>query len=117
MQVHGHGTDCGPDLIIGQAHCFLKEKIMDKKRIEEALRDFDVKRSEDFVEYSMSKTTVTVVRDDYRFIRVWERIVFEMKLEDIHDLVYEMDDEYEDGDDDDIILIVMKSGYMSIDIK
>ena len=40
-----------------------------------------------------------------------------MKLEDIHDLVYEMDDEYEDGDDDDIILIVMKSGYMSIDIK
>ena len=117
MQVHGHGTDCGPDLIIGQAHCFLKEKIMDKKRIDEALRDFDVKRSEDFVEYSMSKTTVTVVRDDYLFIRVWERIVFEMKLEDIHDLVYEMDDEYEDGDDDDIILIVMKSGYMSIDIK
>ena len=117
MQVHGHGTDCGPDLIIGQAHCFLKEKIMDKKRIEEALRDFDVKRSEDFVEYRMSKTTVTVVRDDYLFIRVWERIVFEMKLEDIHDLVYEMDDEYEDGDDDDIILIVMKSGYMSIDIK
>ena len=90
---------------------------MDKKRIEEALRDFDVKRSEDFVEYSMSKTTVTVVRDDYLFIRVWERIVFEMKLEDIHDLVYEMDDEYEDGDDDDIILIVMKSGCMSIDIK
>ena len=117
MQVHGHGTDCGPDLIIGQAPCFLKEKIMDKKRIEEALRDFDVKRSEDFIEYSMSKTTVTVVRDDYLFIRVWERIVFEMKLEDIHDLVYEMDDEYEDGDDDDIILIVMKSGYMSIDIK
>ena len=117
MQVHGHGTDCGPDLIIGQAHCFLKEKIMDKKRIDEALRDFDVKRSEDFIEYSMSKTTVTVVREEYLFIRVWERIVFEMKLEDIHDLVYEMDDEYEDGDDDDIILIVMKSGYMSIDIK
>ena len=117
MQVHGHGTDCGPDLIIGQAHCFLKEKIMDKKRIEEALRDFDVKRSEDFVEYRMSKTTVTVVREEYLFIRVWERIVFEMKLEDIHDLVYEMDDEYEDGDDDDIILIVMKGGYMSIDIK
>ena len=117
MQVHGHGTDCGPDLIIGQAPCFLKEKIMDKKRIDEALRDFDVKRSEDFIEYSMSKTTVTVVREEYLFIRVWERIVFEMKLEDIHDLVYEMDDEYEDGDDDDIILIVMKSGYMSIDIK
>ena len=117
MQVHGHGTDCGPDLIIGQAPCFLKEKIMETKRIEEALRDFDVKRSEDFVEYRMSKTTVTVVREEYLFIRVWERIVFEMKLEDIHDLVYEMDDEYEDGDDDDIILIVMKSGYMSIDIK
>ena len=117
MQVHGHGTDCGPDLIIGQAHCFLKEKIMETKRIEEALRDFDVKRSEDFVEYRMSKTTVTVVREEYLFIRVWERIVFEMKLEDIHDLVYEKDDEYEDGDDDDIILIVMKSGYMSIDIK
>ena len=117
MQVHGHGTDCGPDLIIGQAPCFLKEKIMDKKRIEEALRDFDVKRSEDFIEYSMSKTTVTVVRDDYLFIRVWGRIVFDMKLEDIHDLVYEKDDEYEDGDDDDIILIVMKSGYMSIDVK
>ena len=117
MQVHGHGTDCGPDLIIGQAHCFLKEKIMETKRIEEALRDFDVKRSEDFVEYSMSKTTVTVVRDDYLFIRVWGRIVFDMKLEDIHDLVYEKDEEYEDGDDDDIILIVMKSGYMSIDIK
>ena len=117
MQVHGHGTDCGPDLIIGQAPCFLKEKIMETKRIEEALRDFDVKRSEDFVEYRMSKTTVTVVREDYLFIRVWERIVFEMKLEDIHDLVYEMDDEYEDGDDDDIILIVMKSGYMSIDVK
>ena len=117
MQVHGHGTDCGPDLIIGQAHCFLKEKIMETKRIEEALRDFDVKRSEDFVEYSMSKTTVTVVRDDYLFIRVWGRIVFDMKLEDIHDLVYEKDEEYEDGDDDDIILIGMKSGYMSIDIK
>ena len=117
MQVHGHGTDCGPDLIIGQAPCFLKEKIMETKRIEEALRDFDVKRSEDFVEYRMSKTTVTVVREEYLFIRVWERIVFEMKLEDIHDLVYEMDDEYEDGDDDDIILIVMKGGYMSIDIK
>ena len=117
MQVHGHGTDCGPDLIIGQAPCFLKEKIMETKRIEEALRDFDVKRSADFVEYRMSKTTVTVVREEYLFIRVWERIVFEMKLEDIHDLVYEMDDEYEDGDDDDIILIVMKSGYMSIDIK
>ena len=117
MQVHGRGIDCGPDLIIGQAPCFLKEKIMETKRIEEALRDFDVKRSEDFVEYRMSKTTVTVVREEYLFIRVWERIVFEMKLEDIHDLVYEMDDEYEDGDDDDIILIVMKSGYMSIDIK
>ena len=117
MQVHGHGTDCGPDLIIGQAPCFLKEKIMETKRIEEALRDFDVKRSEDFVEYRMSKTTVTVVREEYLFIRVWERIVFEMKLEDIHDLVYEMDDEYEDGDDHDIILIVMKGGYMSIDIK
>ena len=97
MQVHGHGTDCGPDLIIGQAPYFLKEKIMETKRIEEALRDFDVKRSEDFVEYSMSKTTVTVVREEYLFIRVWERTVFEMKLEDIHDLVYEMDDEYEDG--------------------
>ena len=117
MQVHGHGTDCGPDLIIGQAPCFLKEKIMETKRIEEALRDFDVKRSEDFVEYSMSKTTVTVVREDYLFIRVWGKIVFEMKLEDIHDLVYEMDDEYEDGDDDDIILIVMKGGYMSIEVK
>ena len=67
---------------------------MDKKRIDEALRDFDVKRSEDFIEYSMSKTTVTVVRDDYLFIRVWGRIVFDMKLEDIHDLVYEKDDEY-----------------------
>ena len=115
MQVHGHGTDCGPDLIIGQAPCFLKEKIMETKRIEEALRDFDVKRSEDFVEYSMSKTTVTVVRDDYLFIRVWGRIVFEMKLEDIHDLVYEMDDEYEDKDK--TIIIIMKGGYMSIDIE
>ena len=90
---------------------------METKRIEEALRDFDVKRSADFVEYSMSKTTVTVVREDYLFIRVWGKIVFEMKLEDIHDLVYEMDDEYEDGDDDDIILIVMKGGYMSIEVK
>ena len=116
MQVHGHGTDCGPDLIIGQAPCFLKEKIMDKKRIDEALRDFDVKRSEDFVEYSMSKTTVTVVRDDYLFIRVWGRIVFDMKLEDIHDLVYEKDDEFEDKEEK-TILIIMKGGYMSIDIK
>ena len=116
MQVHGHGTDCGPDLIIGQAPCFLKEKIMDKKRIDEALRDFDVKRSEDFIEYSMSKTTVTVVRDDYLFIRVWERTVFDMKLEDIHDLVYEKDDEFEDKEDK-TILIIMKGGYMSIDIK
>ena len=117
MQVHGHGTDCGPDLIIGQAHCFLKEKIMDKKRIDEALRDFDVKRSEDFVEYSMSKTTVTVVRDDYLFIRVWGRIVFDMKLEDIHDLVYEKDEEFEYEDEDKTIIIIMKGGYMSIDVK
>lgn len=117
MQVHGHGTDCGPDLIIGQAHCFLKEKIMDKKRIDEALRDFDVKRSEDFVEYSMSKTTVTVVRDDYLFIRVWERTVFDMKLEDIHDLVYEKDEEFEYEDEDKAILIIMKGGYMSFDVK
>ena len=117
MQVHGHGTDCGPDLIIGQAPYFLKEKIMETKRIEEALRDFDVKRSEDFVEYRMSKTTVTVVREEYLFIRVWERIVFEMKLEDIHDLVYEMDDEYEYEDEDKTIIIIMKGGYMSIDVK
>ena len=117
MQVHGHGTDCGPDLIIGQAHCFLKEKIMETKRIEEALRDFDVKRSEDFVEYSMSKTTVTVVRDDYLFIRVWGRIVFDMKLEDIHDLVYEKDEEFEYEDEDKTIIIIMKGGYMSIDVK
>ena len=117
MQVHGHGTDCGPDLIIGQARCFLKEKIMDKKRIDEALRDFDVKRSEDFVEYSMSKTTVTVVRDDYLFIRVWGRIVFDMKLEDIHDLVYEKDEEFEYEDEDKTIIIIMKGGYMSIDVK
>ena len=117
MQVHGHGTDCGPDLIIGQAHCFLKEKIMDKKRIDEALRDFDVKRSEDFIEYSMSKTTVTVVRDDYLFIRVWGRIVFVMKLEDIHDLVYEKDEEFEYEDEDKTIIIIMKGGYMSIDVK
>ena len=117
MQVHGHGTDCGPDLIIGQAHCFLKEKIMDKKRIDEALRDFDVKRSEDFIEYSMSKTTVTVVRDDYLFIRVWGRIVFDMKLEDIHDLVYEKDEEFEYEDEDKTIIIIMKGGYMSIDVK
>ena len=116
MQVHGHGTDCGPDLIIGQAPCFLKEKIMETKRIEEALRDFDVKRSADFVEYSMSKTTVTVVRDDYLFIRVWGRTVFDMKLEDIHDLVYEKDDEFEDKEDKTII-IIMKGGYMSIDVK
>ena len=117
MQVHGHGTDCGPDLIIGQAPCFLKEKIMDKKRIDEALRDFDVKRSEDFVEYRMSKTTVTVVREEYLFIRVWERIVFEMKLEDIHDLVYEKDEEFEYEDEDKTIIIIMKGGYMSIDIE
>ena len=117
MQVHGHGTDCGPDLIIGQAPCFLKEKIMDKKRIDEALRDFDVKRSEDFIEYSMSKTTVTVVRDDYLFIRVWGRIVFVMKLEDIHDLVYEKDEEFEYEDEDKTIIIIMKGGYMSIDVK
>lgn len=111
-----YGTDCGPDLIIGQAPCFLKEKIMETKRIEEALRDFDVKRSADFVEYSMSKTTVTVVREDYLFIRVWGKIVFDMKLEDIHDLVYEKDDEFEDKEDK-TILIIMKGGYMSIDIK
>lgn len=117
MQVHGQGTDCGPDLIIGQAPCFLKEKIMDTKRIEEALRDFDVKRSADFVEYSMYKTTVTVVRDDYLFIRVWGRIVFDMKLEDIHDLVYEKDEEFEDEDEDKTILIIMKGGYMSFDVK
>ena len=117
MQVHGLGTDCGPDLIIGQAPCFLKEKIMDKKRIDEALRDFDVKRSEDFIEYSMSKTTVTVVRDDYLFIRVWGRIVFDMKLEDIHDLVYEKDEEFEYEDEDKTIIIIMKGGYMSIDVK
>ena len=104
-------------MIIGQAHCFLKEKIMDKKRIDEALRDFDVKRSEDFVEYSMSKTTVTVVRDDYLFIRVWGRIVFDMKLEDIHDLVYEKDEEFEYEDEDKTIIIIMKGGYMSIDVK
>ena len=116
MQVHGRGIDCGPDLIIGQAPCFLKEKIMETKRIEEALRDFDVKRSADFVEYSMSKTTVTVVREDYLFIRVWGRTVFDMKLEDIHDLVYEKDDELEDKEDK-TILIIMKGGYMSIDIK
>ena len=116
MQAHGHGTDCGPDLIIGQAPCFLKEKIMDKRRIDEALRDFDVKRSEDFVEYSMSKTTVTVVREDYLFIRVWGRTVFDMKLEDIHDLVYEKEDEFEDKEDK-TILIIMKGGYMSIDIE
>ena len=90
---------------------------MDKKRIEEALRDFDVKRSEDFIEYSMSKTTVTVVRDDYLFIRVWGRIVFDMKLEDIHDLVYEKDEEFEYEDEDKTIIIIMKGGYMSIDIK
>ena len=116
MQEHGHGSDCGPDLIIGQAPCFLKEKIMDKRRIDEALRDFDVKRSEDFVEYSMSKTTVTVVREDYLFIRVWGRTVFDMKLEDIHDLVYEKEDEFEDKEDK-TILIIMKGGYMSIDIE
>ena len=90
---------------------------MDKKRIDEALRDFDVKRSEDFIEYSMSKTTVTVVRDDYLFIRVWGRIVFDMKLEDIHDLVYEKDEEFEYEDEDKTIIIIMKGGYMSIDIK
>ena len=90
---------------------------MDKKRIDEALRDFDVKRSEDFVEYSMSKTTVTVVRDDYLFIRVWGRIVFDMKLEDIHDLVYEKDEEFEYEDEDKTIIIIMKGGYMSIDVK
>lgn len=89
---------------------------METKRIEEALRDFDVKRSADFVEYSMSKTTVTVVREDYLFIRVWGKIVFDMKLEDIHDLVYEKDDEFEDKEDK-TILIIMKGGYMSIDIK
>ena len=117
MQEHGHGTDCGPDLIIGQAPCFLKEKIMDRTRIDEALRDFDVKRSADFVEYSMSKTTVTVVREDYLFIRVWGRTVFDMKLEDIHDLVYEKDEEFEDEDEDKTILIIMKGGYMSFDVK
>ena len=90
---------------------------MDKKRIDEALRDFDVKRSEDFIEYSMSKTTVTVVRDDYLFIRVWGRIVFDMKLEDIHDLVYEKDEEFEYEDEDKTIIIIMKGGYMSIDVK
>ena len=90
---------------------------MDKKRIDEALRDFDVKRSEDFVEYSMSKTTVTVVREDYLFIRVWGRIVFDMKLEDIHDLVYEKDEEFEYEDEDKTIIIIMKGGYMSIDVK
>ena len=90
---------------------------MDKKRIDEALRDFDVKRSEDFVEYSMSKTTVTVVRDDYLFIRLWGRIVFDMKLEDIHDLVYEKDEEFEYEDEDKTIIIIMKGGYMSIDVK
>lgn len=90
---------------------------MDKKRIDEALRDFDVKRSEDFVEYRMSKTTVTVVREEYLFIRVWERIVFEMKLEDIHDLVYEKDEEFEYEDEDKTIIIIMKGGYMSIDIE
>ena len=90
---------------------------MDKKRVDEALRDFDVKRSEDFVEYSMSKTTVTVVRDDYLFIRVWGRIVFDMKLEDIHDLVYEKDEEFEYEDEDKTIIIIMKGGYMSIDVK
>ena len=89
---------------------------METKRIEEALRDFDVKRSADFVEYIMSKTTVTVVRDDYLFIRVWGRIVFDMKLEDIHDLVYEKDDEFEDKEDKTII-IIMKGGYMSIDVE
>ena len=117
MQVHGHGTDCGPDLIIGQAPCFFNFFIMETKRIEEALRDFDVKRSEDFIEYSMSKTTVTVVRDDYLFIRVWGRIVFDMKLEDIHDLVYEKDEEFEYEDEDKTIIIIMKGGYMSIDVK
>ena len=90
---------------------------MDKKRIDEALRDFDVKRSEDFIEYSMSKTTVTVVRDDYLFIRLWGRIVFDMKLEDIHDLVYEKDEEFEYEDEDKTIIIIMKGGYMSIDVK
>ena len=90
---------------------------MAKKRIDEALRDFDVKRSEDFVEYRMSKTTVTVVKEDYLFIRVWGRIVFDMKLEDIHDLVYEKDEEFEYEDEDKTIIIIMKGGYMSIDIK
>ena len=92
---------------------------METKRIEEALRDFDVKRSADFVEYSMSKTTVTVVREDYLFIRVWVRIVFDMKLEDIQDLVYEKDEEFEDEDEDEdkAILIIMKGGYMSFDIE
>ena len=90
---------------------------METKRIEEALRDFDVKRSEDFVEYRMSKTTVTVVRDDYLFIRVWGRIVFDMKLEDIHDLVYDKDEEFEYEDEDKTIIIIMKGGYMSIDVK